>query len=373
MKIESIKITEINIPFKKKFSHADAQRSSANNLIIEISANGYVGYGECLPRKYVTGEDIFLCKKNLFDIVQYFKKIDFENFEDVLKNILKYYKKSEKNTLSAFSGFENALLNLSAQYFNKSIKDVFDFFLIKNKQTITHYTGPISGELSFLSALKIKLFGFKSVKFKVTPNTFSKALFLKKILFKKESSVFDANSSLDEDFFEKNSYSCKQQNIRLEQPFSSKKNIQYFEKNLPKIQIVFDESLCSYFEVKSFINLQSSYFLANLRIGKNGGITNLLFIYSLLKKNNVKITLGCLVGETVTSKYTCLLGKYLNCISYEGGYDKFLFRKHIIKPNIMKYGGILRKDEFDINQKIPINIPPHYIIEQYYLENARSS
>ena len=373
MKIESIKVTEVNIPFKKKFSHADAQRSSANNLIIEISSKEYVGYGECLPRTYVTGEDILSCKKNLHNIAQYFKKIDFENFEDVLKIIINFYKKSEKSTLSALSGFENALLNLSAQYFNKSIEDVLDFFSIKSKQTITHYTGPISGELSFLSALKIKLFGFKSVKFKVTPKTFTKALFLKKMLFKKEDLVFDANSSFDEDFFEKNSILCKKQNIRLEQPFSSKKNMQYFEKNLAKTQIVFDESLCSYFEVKSFINLPSSYFLANLRIGKNGGITNLLFIYSLLKKNNVKITLGCLVGETITSKYTCLLGKYLSCISYEGGYDKFLFKEHIIKPIIMKYGGILRKDEFDINQKISIKISPNYIIEQYYLENARIS
>jgi L-alanine-DL-glutamate epimerase-like enolase superfamily enzyme len=55
--IAKFKILAVDLPFRKVFKHAAAERDSSYSLFVKCATdNGHVGYGECLPRKYVTGE-----------------------------------------------------------------------------------------------------------------------------------------------------------------------------------------------------------------------------------------------------------------------------------------------------------------------------
>jgi len=57
MKIKSLRAFQIHIPFKLSFSHAHLKRKSSQNIIVEtVLDSGIKGYGESLPRDYVTGE-----------------------------------------------------------------------------------------------------------------------------------------------------------------------------------------------------------------------------------------------------------------------------------------------------------------------------
>ena len=57
MKLKSIKIYLIEIPFSFSIDHNLKQRSCSESIIIEVTdCSGQKGYGEGAPRDYVTGE-----------------------------------------------------------------------------------------------------------------------------------------------------------------------------------------------------------------------------------------------------------------------------------------------------------------------------
>jgi muconate cycloisomerase len=55
--IAKFEIFAVDLPFRKVFRHAAAERRSSYSLFVKCATdNGHIGYGECLPREYVTGE-----------------------------------------------------------------------------------------------------------------------------------------------------------------------------------------------------------------------------------------------------------------------------------------------------------------------------
>src|SRR5688500_5139552 len=55
--ISRFAIFAVDLPFRNVFRHAAAERDSSYSLFVKCTADdGQVGYGECLPREYVTGE-----------------------------------------------------------------------------------------------------------------------------------------------------------------------------------------------------------------------------------------------------------------------------------------------------------------------------
>ena len=57
--IETLEILPLHIPFTQAFVHSRTSRSSSDSVIVRLKgSDGLTGYGEALPRPYVTGEDI---------------------------------------------------------------------------------------------------------------------------------------------------------------------------------------------------------------------------------------------------------------------------------------------------------------------------
>ena len=58
-RIQTIEILTVRLPFRFSFGHSLAERSSSVNVLVRLTlANGIVGYGEGVPRDYVTGETV---------------------------------------------------------------------------------------------------------------------------------------------------------------------------------------------------------------------------------------------------------------------------------------------------------------------------
>jgi len=74
MKISNLSLYIVELPFRFSFNHSLAKRSCSYNLIvkatIESKGKTYTGYGEGVPREYVTGETIEQAIEYLVD--QYF-------------------------------------------------------------------------------------------------------------------------------------------------------------------------------------------------------------------------------------------------------------------------------------------------------------
>jgi len=55
--IRRFEVMSVDLPFRLTFKHAAAERTMSSSVFVRcITASGAVGYGESLPRKYVTGE-----------------------------------------------------------------------------------------------------------------------------------------------------------------------------------------------------------------------------------------------------------------------------------------------------------------------------
>jgi len=57
--LQSVTIFQLRIPFREVFRHAQVERSESDAVVVRVEdAAGSVGYGEGLPREYVTGETV---------------------------------------------------------------------------------------------------------------------------------------------------------------------------------------------------------------------------------------------------------------------------------------------------------------------------
>ena len=55
--IKAFEIYCLDLPFRKPFKHAAAERTTSYSIMVKcILESGTIGFGECLPREYVTGE-----------------------------------------------------------------------------------------------------------------------------------------------------------------------------------------------------------------------------------------------------------------------------------------------------------------------------
>ncbi len=55
--IKAFELRAVDLPFKKPFKHSAAERRSSYSILLKcVNEDGVAGYGECLPREYVTGE-----------------------------------------------------------------------------------------------------------------------------------------------------------------------------------------------------------------------------------------------------------------------------------------------------------------------------
>ena len=59
LRLKSVEILPMCIPFAQSFEHATMSRSSSDAVIVRVTgSDGVRGFGEALPRPYVTGEDV---------------------------------------------------------------------------------------------------------------------------------------------------------------------------------------------------------------------------------------------------------------------------------------------------------------------------
>jgi L-Ala-D/L-Glu epimerase / N-acetyl-D-glutamate racemase len=57
--VARVEVMTAELPFRFSFGHALAERTSSTNVYVRLMlADGTVGYGEGVPRSYVTGETV---------------------------------------------------------------------------------------------------------------------------------------------------------------------------------------------------------------------------------------------------------------------------------------------------------------------------
>src|SRR5580658_2804742 len=98
LKIESLEAIVIDLPFRFAFKHSLASRQHSENLIVKAvvtdGRSNYLGYGEGIPRDYVTGESIHSSfswlKETVFPL---FEKREFQSKEELLGTLKREFQR----------------------------------------------------------------------------------------------------------------------------------------------------------------------------------------------------------------------------------------------------------------------------------------
>lgn len=351
MELKTVTLYQIKIPFKQSFKHASALRTYAENIVIRCEdTDGTVGWGETIPREYVTGETIDGTRA-------IYKKIPVSVWRKPIQNIQAIKTFLTDAGLDGYNvarcGLEIAILDLLSR---REKKPLFQYLAdtLPDSVQISN-TGPFfyggaiglaSPARTVVSALKMRLFNFRKVKLKLEKDLSKDRVRLqivRGILGKKPDLRVDANEAWDMEYALEISLWLKRAMVSaVEQPFP-KDNLNLNKEFREKctIPIILDESLCSEQDARYAVDNQLADIFC-IKLPKNGGFLRALKICSYAAKNSISIQLSCQVGESAilsaASRHLAALCPNLRFL--EGSFDRYLLRENISNDDIsFGYGG----------------------------------
>lgn len=359
MKIRSIQACRIGIPFKKPFKHATSVRTQTDNIVVVTELeDGTKGYGEGLPRPYVTGETPEGVLDTLTRLDPAVLTADLTNLENVIAFIdemilSREHFKADRENNTTRCALEISLLDAYCRTFHKRFHDVALVLWPELKRVAespsVYYDGVLSldsNSKTLWNAVKMRLYGFRRLKLKVDADD-AKTLRLisriRRIVGRHIDLRIDANESWNAEQTIRMAHQLVPWGISsIEQPLPHRNlpDMKHVTEQSP-IPTMLDESLCTLQEAQRAIDdrLCKSF---NIRISKCGGFVNSLRIAQRAQQNGITYQLGCLVGETaILSAAGRQMAVLLPSLRYlEGSYDHHLLRDNIGRKDIsFGYGG----------------------------------
>jgi len=355
LSVNDVIIKKIEIPFNIKFSHAQASRSQAYGIVIQINGSGDIkGYGESCPRSYVTGED--------YTTARSFYKQHLESILDTVRDYpsLTTWVHDNQELIdqnpAAWCALELALLDLFAKSKGVSVESLMAIPSIKD-QTFQYSAVLGSGALaSFKKQLQLYIkIGFTDFKFKLTGNIQDDQERL--ALF--ESMVqphfrlrWDANNLWSHsqeviayfNFLLANTpqHTAQYTRFALEEPLKVNQHSELLtlagSLNMP---IILDESFTRH---DQFSQLQGSpdNWIINVRISKMGGLIRSKAIIDTAKQKGIGVILGAQVGETsLLTRAALAMVKVSGDVlkAQEGAFGDLLLKKDV-SQNSLKFGAM---------------------------------
>lgn len=351
MKIHSAAIYTLKIPFVQSFNHFKKARKFSDSVVVRLTTDdGVAGYGEGMPRSYVTGESVETCveyiKKVLWSAILKKKYRDIKIGIDPVKALSPISDSlPDINTPgvisnnSAIGAVELALIDCLL----KRQKISLAALLLPKRRNII-YSGIIdakSVEKAEQYAKYYKKHEIKNIKIKISKiNEEKRIAIVRNIVGTNTSLRLDANGAYNSKNVVKVLSSLEKYNIKsIEQPILRGDSRELLKvKKQTTIPVMADESLVTFKDAKALIKYKAcDYF--NLRISKCGGISKTIAMARLAKLSGVRLQLGCHVGETaILSATGRFLAAYIDNLDFvEGSFGKLLLKEDISKEDI-KFG-----------------------------------
>ena len=351
-RIEAITIYKLKIPFHQAFHHATQSREESDAVIIRVKdSRGQTGYGEALPRPYVSGETTASMIVHLRERLapQIFARTwvaGWATFE-LLDARRPEWTQSHDDAVSAwnaaFCAVELALLDWSL----KSLTTSLAAFLPPARNEVV-YSGVISSDNPAEAATLAKRmtkFGLRQLKIKVgTAADADRVAAVRQAVGPQVALRADANGAWNAPQAVDELNRLKPYNLQLiEQPvpagdLAGMKKVRA-ETGLP---VMADESLVTIEQARQLIEAHAcDYF--NIRLSKCGGVTGSLAIAKLAEQAGIKIQVGAQVGETaILSAAGRTLAAHLPALAFaEGSFGTWLLSEDIAFEDVsFGYAGV---------------------------------
>lgn len=359
-----LQLFHLRLPFKRSFVHAAAQRSTTDTVVAAaLLADGTVGYGEGLPREYVTGETVESVFYNASDtLTGHLDKLEPATFADLLDRVdnLPFVNEQDRVINSARCCVELALLDAYGKYFKSSLAQIagwlgYGAFSGHGSIDQVRVSGVLDGSQPQhlgRTLRKMRWFGMRDFKLKLgcehdqdnlalLTRRLGRALEREKVTLR-----VDANGSWDVDTAVAMSEELARMGVcYLEQPLAADDRSHWVMLGgLSHVDLMADESLVSLDDAE-YLAQNDLVDMFNIRISKNGGLLSSVRIAEIAAKYHRQYQLGAMVGE---SSILAAAGRqFLQMVPQarftEICYSTYLLQEDLTRQNMrFGYGGKLK-------------------------------
>lgn len=356
MRIVELVARHVRIPLRRTIRHASHTRDETDSLVVSCRLDdGTEGWGEGLPRAYVTGETIDTAFEHLqhSDLPRQLGGAIADLSDAVeLCTRLKLTHPTQKTGRDCFGHAARAAVELSVlDAVTRSLgvplsavtAQVGETLAIRETKAEVQYSAvmtPLKPWKEWLMAKVLAWLGFRQLKVKVGVAGYDDVARLhraRRAVGAKIDLRIDANEAWHADELEAKlspllpfGVSAVEQPV----PHTEVDQLANFRGRFP-VAIMLDESLCGFDDARRAIE-RGTCDLFNLRISKCGGFLNTLRLAALAHSAGLGYQLGCQVGETgILSAAGRHFASSVGGIRYlEGSYDRFLVAERLTTEDI---------------------------------------
>ncbi len=352
MRVTELEVRHVRVPLKKPVKHASHVRTETDNVVVRIKlGDGSTGYGEGVPRDYVTGETID-------SVMELLQKSDLEKQLPPASDFAEAVRAAERIQLAdvpgddrrcqgnaARSAVELAYLDAFGRAFGEPLMNATKLLtpeLYEPREEV-RYSGIILGAKGLKARVMgwaMYLYGFRQVKVKVGIAGHDDAKRLR-IIRGRVGQTMDLRVDANE-AWRPGETAAKIRDLEpfgitsVEQPVRHE-DVATLADVRKQVQtpLMLDESLCSMIDAERAV-AGGWCDLFNLRLSKCGGFLPSLRLAEFAKLHNLGYQLGCQVGETaILSGAGRMFAASVKDIRYlEGSYDKHLITKNVSLDDI---------------------------------------
>jgi L-Ala-D/L-Glu epimerase len=344
-RIESITLYQLRIPFHHAFHHALHSREESDAVIVKIiGSDGVIGFGESLPRSYVTGETtetmVARIRENLAPKI--FRESFAPGWETLeqLQGAMPIWTVSKTTGVTAwnaaFCAAELALLDWSLRAAHCALAD-----LLPPSRFEVVYSGVISADApkdAAALAKRMARMGIHQIKVKVGADEDATRLeAIRNAVGDGIELRADANGAWSAAQAIEQLQRLKKFSLQvIEQPVAAAdidgmKRVRA-ESGVP---VMADESLITLDQARQLIDRGAcDYF--NIRLSKNAGIAGSLAIAKLAAAAGIKIQVGAQVGETgILSAAGRTFAAHLPALQFaEGSFGTWLLTEDVTLESV---------------------------------------
>ncbi|HEY4231851.1 MAG TPA: dipeptide epimerase [Lacipirellulaceae bacterium] len=363
MRIRHLTAYVVSLPLKRPFVHATATRQESENVFIRCElADGTTGWGEGVPRSYVTGETASGCIEQLAATrVAEQLAADCNSWPDAIRLCEGFRPATMRDDPRGCYGnalrcaIELSALDAFGRLFGEPVSAVTRHYEpaapIRGSQSIVRYGAVIDAGGSHLrrSALVRRLYGFRDCKVKVGREGDDDAARMETIrrwIGPHIDLRIDVNGA-----WRAMEVSSKMEPLLtlkvscVEQPAAHAELAALADvRKQVSVPIMLDESLTGEPDARRAIELCACD-LFNIRLSKCGGYLASLRLAAIARDAGLGYQLGCHPGESgILSAAGRHWASSVAGVRYlEGSYDRHLFRRLVTREDItFGYGGRAR-------------------------------
>jgi L-alanine-DL-glutamate epimerase-like enolase superfamily enzyme len=345
MIVKKLDTWHLKLDFLSPIKHNLATHEGSENIVLRVTTGDAItGFGEGVPRTFVTGEV-------LSDSLAFLHQVlapailarDFSTPQGLAEVLGELYQHVQAQRCpAAFCALETALLDAAGQTWNMPVAELIGPKL----RTTLEYSAVVpmlSPEKMGQIFQLIKGIGMRFIKLKVGTDSDLEVLRLARAALGDEVDIrVDANSAWTP--AEAIARLRDMQPYRIsavEQPvakddFAGLKQV----REAIQIPVIADESLCNEEDARRLIDLKACQGF-NIRLSKCGGPGTATRIRRMADEAGVLCQLGCQVGETsilsAAGRHFALTVPHLSYV--EGSYSPFLLARDVVENPVIFNGG----------------------------------